>query len=55
VSDRATIRREAISRTAESLRHQADRSGVPMTQSQAEARVRRAVERGDRIRANDNR
>ena len=50
-----TVTRDAISRTAQLLREQASRSGVPMTQTQAEERVRAARVRGDQIRESGNR
>ncbi|MGA0311970.1 MAG: hypothetical protein ACO3N4_02775 [Ilumatobacteraceae bacterium] len=45
-------RRESIQSAAKSLR---EASRGKLTQTQAEARVRNAVRRGDRERANNNR
>ena len=45
--------REAISRAATKWRQQHEKAGIPMTQTQAEQRVKAARERGDRIREND--
>lgn len=47
--------RDAIAKTAQSIRENAQRSGVPMTQTEAEERVRRARVRGDQIRESGNR
>lgn len=49
-----TRRREAISKTAKQIRENAERNSVPMSQSDAERRVRQAVTRGDKIRENDH-
>jgi len=48
-------RRDAIGKTAKTLREAAEKNGAPMSQTDAEARVRRAVVRGDQKRDNDNR
>lgn len=50
-----TRTRDAIAKTAQLLRDQAARSGVPMTQTQAAQRVRAARVRGDQIRESGNR
>jgi hypothetical protein len=47
--------RDAISRTAQTWRQAHERAGIPMTQAQAEERVRQARVRGDRLRDNANR
>lgn len=45
--------REGVTKTAQMIRENAARSGTQMTQEQAEARVRRAVRREDRIRSEE--
>lgn len=45
--------REGIAKTAQMIRENAARGGTPMTQEQAEARVRRSVRREDRIRSEE--
>jgi len=44
---------EDIARTAKTWREANAAGGVVITQTEAEERVRNAVRRGDRIRAND--
>jgi len=50
-----TTRRNAIGKTAKTLRESAANNGHDMSQEQAEARVRQAVTRGDQKRNNNNR
>lgn len=50
-----TRARDAIAQTAQTVRRESERSPAPLTQAQAEERVRRARVRGDQIRDNDNR
>jgi len=47
--------RDAIESVARDIRDNAAKSGHQMTQSEAVAKVRKARERGDRIRENGNR
>jgi hypothetical protein len=56
VSDSADNRkREAIQDTARIYREASARNGQPISQTQAENRVREAVRQGDRKRENGNR
>jgi len=48
-------RRDAIGKTAKTFREAAAKNGHQMTQTDAEARVRRAVTSGDQKRDNNNR
>ena len=48
-------RRDAIAETARVVRESAAKSGHTMTQTEAQARVASAVEKGDRKRENGNR
>jgi hypothetical protein len=47
--------REGIESTAQTVREISERSGRPMSQSEAESRVRDAVRQGDAKRDNGNR
>lgn len=47
--------REGVERAARDVREAAAKSGQPITQAQAEARVRKAVTEGDRKRENNHR
>lgn len=47
--------RQGIERAAQDIRTAAEKAGRPMTQAQAETRVREAVREGDRKRENNNR
>lgn len=49
-AEREERTRDAIARTAKTLREASASGGVQLTQTQAEARVRAARERGDNIR-----
>ena len=51
----AMSRQDAVASVAKDIRENAAKSGVQMTQTEAESRVRSARERGDRIRDNGNR
>lgn len=46
---------EGIARAARDVREASEKSGRPVTQTQAEARVREAVRQGDRKRDHNNR
>ena len=48
-------RREAIAQTAQAVRESAASRGHHMSQTEAQARVANAVEKGDRKRENNNR